>query len=81
MKRVEAEAHLGDKTKVPFVWVAVAIPFFITAILWLASVDSKASQATANASEAKGQLSGLQEKLVDIRERLIRIEDALSQNH
>lgn len=44
-----------------------SMPFLAGAILWLASVDSKAAYA-------KEQLAGVKEMLVDVRERLIRIE-------
>jgi hypothetical protein len=71
--------HLDDKTKVPFVWVAVAIPFLVGGIFWLASVETKATEARAAAVDSQSKLVSLSERLVDIRERLIRIEDALNQ--
>ena len=58
--------------------VATAIPFFVAGILWLASVDSKATEARNNAAEAKDRLNSVGNSLVDIRERLIRIEDGMN---
>jgi hypothetical protein len=61
---------MDEKTKIPFTWIVVSMPFIIGGIFWLASVDTKAS-------EAREQLSSVDKKLIDIRERLIRIEDTL----
>lgn len=62
---------INEKTAIPLFAVVVALPFVVGAIFWLASVDSKAT-------EAKEKLTGVESRLIDIRERLIRIEDKVN---
>lgn len=68
---------IDEKTKIPFVWVAVAAPFVAGAILWLASIDAKASAARDNQVEDQAILRRLETKLNKIDTRLSHIEGKL----
>lgn len=59
---------LDEKTKISLWGVACALPFLVGAILWLVSVDSKASAA---AEEVKN----LRPIIMDIFVRVVRIEE------
>jgi archaellum component FlaC len=52
----------------------MAIPCIVVAIVWLTSIDSKATTA-------KEQLDGVREMLSDVRERIIRIEEKIKSIH
>lgn len=67
--------QIDEKTNIPLFAVVVSLPFLVGAILWLSSVDSKATEAKDKLSNVQDLLSGVQDKLTDIRERVIRIED------
>lgn len=62
---------IDDKTSVPLITVLCSLPFLVAAIMWLSSVDQKASAANAKLDE----LSNVKEMLQDVRERVIRIEE------
>lgn len=68
---------IDEKTKVPLVLVASTVPFLVGGVIWLTSIDSKASQAIEKASHNEEQLSTTNSRLLDIKERLIRIEEHL----
>ena len=55
---------MDDKTRIPITFVAICIPFLIGGIMWLASVDAKASVANE-----------LKPMVYDILQRVIRIEE------
>lgn len=61
---------LNEKTTVPLVGVFVALPTLVGAIVWLTSVDSKASAS-------QQQLEELRPIVAQINERTIRIEEQL----
>jgi hypothetical protein len=58
---------IDEKTKVSLFAAVVCIPFIVGAVLWMSSVDSKASAAQEQTREIKPMLQ-------DILMRLIRIE-------
>ena len=62
---------IDEQTKIPLFAVIVALPFMVGGILWMASVDSKASSA-------KDDISGIKEILKDVHDRVIRIEDKIN---
>jgi hypothetical protein len=59
---------INEKTSIPLFAILGALPFLIGGILWLTSIDAKATYASE-------QISGVIEMLRDVRERLIRIEE------
>ena len=59
-----------EKTTVPVVWVAIAMPFLISGIFWAASGYSAAT-------EARERITVLEARWLDIQQRLQRIEDSL----
>jgi hypothetical protein len=66
--------NIDERSKISFFAVICALPFIIGAILWLASIDAKASQASE-------ETKSLKTLILDVRERVIRIESALEQKH
>jgi hypothetical protein len=62
---------IDEKTNIPLFAVIIAVPFLVGAVLWLASVDSKAS-------DAKEQINGIKEMLIDTHDRIIRIEEKVN---
>lgn len=62
--------EIDERTKIPLFAVLAAVPFIVGGLLWLTSIDSKASQAN-------DRVSGVLEMLIDVRERTIRIEQQL----
>ena len=63
--------HIDEKTKVPLFAVLASVPIIFGGILWLTSIDSKASGA-------QEELKGVKDMLRDVRERTIRIEQKLT---
>lgn len=68
---------IDEKTGVPLFAVLVALPFVIGGILWLSSIDSKASAAGDLAERSQSVIERQIAILQDIRERIIRIEEQL----
>jgi hypothetical protein len=62
------KVDIDEKTNVPLFAVAAALPFLIGGLLWLTSIDAKATFA-------RDQITGVIEMLRDVRERVIRIEE------
>ncbi len=58
--------NLNDKTTIPLVAALAALPFIIGIMLWLTSIDAKATKG-AESSEI----------IAEIRERVVRIETML----
>lgn len=58
---------IDDKTKISLYAVMVSLPAIVGAIIWLTTVDNKASAA-------QDQLKDLTPLIIDVRERVIRIE-------
>ena len=58
--------NLNDKTTIPLVAALAALPFIIGALLWLTSIDAKATKGAESA-----------EVITEIRDRVIRIETIL----
>jgi len=54
---------LDDKTTIPLVFALGSLPFIVGAILWLASIDAKATKGAESA-----------DIILEIRDRVIRIE-------
>lgn len=67
--------HIDEKTKVPLFAVFVSMPFILGGVLWLTSIDSKASQAKEELQGAKQQMESVRATLEDVRDRVIRIEE------
>ena len=59
--------NINDKTNVPLFAVICAVPFFLGGVLWLATIDAKATQA-------RDDLTGIKPLTIDIRERQIKLE-------
>lgn len=59
---------IDEKTKVGLFAVLCSLPFLVGFIMWLTTIDSKASAA-------QERISGVIELLRDVRERVIRIEE------
>ena len=64
---------ITDKTKVSLFAVLVSVPVLVGGIVWLTTIDAKASGA-------QEELKGVKEMLVDVRERVIRIEEQVKFN-
>ncbi len=64
---------IDDKTKISLYAVACSLPFLVGAILWLTSIDEKASAAQSELQSARVLLQKMDE-------RLSRIEGALGTN-
>lgn len=64
------DININEKTTLSLYAVAVTVPFLIGGILWLSSIDSRASSA-------QDELKGLRPMIMDIRERTVRIEEQL----
>lgn len=60
-----------------FYWISIA-SLLAGGILWLTSIDNKASAAQSSVIEANQKLDKVQSQYQEIRERLIRIEDKLN---
>ena len=58
--------NLNDKTTIPLVAALAALPFIIGTILWLTSIDAKATKG-AESSDV----------IYEVRDRVIRIETLL----
>ena len=54
---------LDDKTSIPLYAALATLPFMFGAILWLTSVDAKATKAAESA-----------EVIIEVRDRVIKIE-------
>lgn len=61
-------SQIDEKTNVRLWGVLAALPVLAGGMVWLTTIDSKAS-------EAKDELKGMREMLIDVRERVIRIEE------
>lgn len=61
---------ITEKTKVPLFAVLVSLPVLVGGILWLATIDSKASGA-------QEELKGLKTMVSEILVRVIRIEEQI----
>ena len=72
---VEDGSHIDEKTKVPLFAVVISIPFIFGGMLWLTSIDSKASQAKEQLQDAQVQMNAIRTTLDDVRDRVIRIEE------
>lgn len=68
------DVDVDEKTKIPFWWVAVAVPVFSAACFWLASVQ-------VEAHEAKQRVEKIESVLYEMRDRLIRVEDKIDKGH
>jgi hypothetical protein len=60
-------SNIDEKTKIPLFAVLGSVPVVIGAVLWLTSIDAKATQAHE-------EMVGLKALTIDIRERQIRME-------
>ena len=60
--------NLNDKTTIPLVAAIAALPFIVGVILWLTSIDAKATKGAAST-----------EVIYEVRDRVIRIEALLEQ--
>ena len=60
--------NINDKTTIPLLATLAAAPFAIGAILWLSSIDAKATKGAESA-----------EIIAEIRERVVRIETLLEE--
>ena len=63
---------MDEQTKVPLYAIAVCCPFLVAAIMWLASVDAKASAAASSSQEIRPMVN-------EILQRVIRLEEHLKQ--
>lgn len=61
---------INEKTGIPLFFVIGMVPILVGGILWLASIDSKATAAQADAVDLKKFVS-------EINDRTIRIEEAV----
>ena len=61
--------NLNDKTTIPLVAALAALPFIVGALLWLTSIDAKATKGAESA-----------EIIAEIRDRVVRIETLLERN-
>ncbi len=59
--------HIDDRTKVSMYVVLSCIPFLVGGVIWLTTIDTKASAA-------QDELVSVKALLLDVRERVIRIE-------
>lgn len=62
--------HIDEKSKIQLYAVVACLPFIVGAIMWLTSVDAKASDARNSMAEIKPMV-------IDILVRIIRIEEQL----
>ncbi len=62
--------EIDDKTKISLYAAVALLPFLIGFILWLSSIEAKASAA-------QDELRDLKPLISDIRERTIRIEETI----
>lgn len=58
---------IDEKSRVSLFAVLSAIPFIVGGMIWLTTIDAKATTSQA-------ELKGVREMLQDVRERVIRIE-------
>ncbi len=65
-------AHIDDKTKISLYAVLASIPFLIGGMIWLTSIEAKASAA-------QDELRNLRPLVEEIKERVIRIDESLKQ--
>ncbi len=61
---------IDERTRISLFAVAVAIPFLIGGIIWLTTIETKASAA-------QNDLRDLRPVVEEIRDRVIRIEEQL----
>ncbi len=69
--------NIDEKTRISFFAVLSALPFLIGGILWLTSVDAKASMSLQRSERTQQLLDKQMEILFDMRDSLIRIEEQL----
>lgn len=62
--------QLDERTKIPLFAVLSALPFVVGGILWLSSIDAKASNSQDEVREMK-------KILIETHESVIRIEEYL----
>ncbi len=68
---MDRRIHLDENTSVPLWLVFTPIPFLIGGIMWLTTIDGKASAA-------QDDMKGVKTLLLDVRERVIRIESNIN---
>lgn len=61
---------IDDKTRISLFAVICSLPFLVGGIIWLTSIDAKATQA-------RDDIQGLKPLTIDIRERQIRLEQMI----
>lgn len=77
MPRGAASYDIDDRTRVPLFYVMGAIPLVFGGVLWLASVESKATAAREEIKSARDDLEKIKGMVIDVRESVIRIEEDL----
>lgn len=59
---------IDEKSRISFFAVLSSLPFVIAGIVWLTTIDNKASAANE-------ELKGVRSLVLEVRERVIRIEE------
>lgn len=67
-------AHLDEKTKISLYAVVCCLPFLIGGILWLASIDAKATLASIDSIEVRKLVYEIHNDVIKIKEHL-KIKD------
>lgn len=63
---------IDDRTKVSLYAVACALPFLVGGILWLASIDAKASAAQDELKNSRAWLESIDTRLSHIEGKLYK---------
>ena len=69
--------RLDEQTNIPLFAALASLPVLIGFIMWLTSIDSKATAAIEQNVSQDNKIEHSTEILMDIRERIIRIETKL----
>lgn len=77
MKTHHMSTSIDEKTKIPLFAVIIAIPFLAGGVLWLSTIDGKASAAQEQLNQTRVLLEYYQKRLDSIDIRLGRIEGKL----
>ena len=70
---------IDENTNIPLFTAIAALPIIAGFIMWLSSIDSKATTSIESNAAQEIKIEQQRDILVDIRERIIRIETKLDE--
>lgn len=68
-------ARIDDKTDIPMFAVLLALPTIVGGVVWLTSIDAKASASQDELQGVRKELVEIKSLMLESRDRLIRLEE------